>query len=172
MLFRSPYGSSTGTNYVYSDAPDIWSSAIASYTLTGMISDYAGQTVRFRWYFQSDADAPSGTGIMIDDFKIYNDVQISAPQNLTADVSGSTVTLNWVIPGELPPPPPPDYSDDFESYSDFALTFGDWVTQDVDQSTTFGFESATFPNSGSAMAYIIFNPSMTTPALTDRKSVV
>lgn len=162
----NPYGSATGSNYVYTDAPDIWSSAIASYTLTGMISDYAGQTVRFRWYFQSDADAPIGTGIMIDDFKIYNDVQISAPQNLTADVSGSTVTLNWVIPGELPPPPPPDYSDDFESYSDFALTFGDWVTQDVDQSTTFGFESATFPNSGSAMAYIIFNPSMTTPALT------
>jgi len=95
----NPYNDPAGSNYVYVDAPDVWSSAIESYTLDGFITNYAGQTVKFRWYFQSDSDDPIGTGYMIDDFKIYNDVFIAAPENLTAEVSGSTVTLNWDAPG-------------------------------------------------------------------------
>lgn len=56
-------------------------------------------------------------------------------------------------------------ADDFEGYESFALTFGDWTLIDVDQSTTYGFTGTQFPNSGAAMAYIIFVPSETTPAL-------
>ncbi|HNQ42975.1 MAG TPA: choice-of-anchor J domain-containing protein, partial [Candidatus Cloacimonadota bacterium] len=41
-----------------------------------------------------------------------------------------------------------------------------WTLVDVDQSATYGFEGITFTNSGSPMAYIIFNPSATTPAVT------
>jgi len=95
----NPYGSATGTNYVYSDAPDVWSSMTASYSVDGYINDYAGQTIQLRWYFKSDADTPNGIGIMIDDVKIYNDVFIAAPENLEATVSGSNVTLNWTTPG-------------------------------------------------------------------------
>ncbi|MDZ4183120.1 MAG: choice-of-anchor J domain-containing protein, partial [Candidatus Cloacimonadaceae bacterium] len=95
----NPYGSATGMNYVYSDAPSVWSSMTASYSLDGFITDYAGETIILRWYFKSDADTPQGIGIMIDDVKIYNDVFIAAPENLTATVVGSNVTLNWVAPG-------------------------------------------------------------------------
>jgi hypothetical protein len=95
----NPYGSATGTNYVYSDAPDVWSSMIESYSLDGVITDYAGQTAKFRWYFRSDADTPSGTGIIIDDFKIYNNIFIAAPENLTGVVTGSSVALAWMAPG-------------------------------------------------------------------------
>lgn len=95
----NPYGSATGTNYVYSDAPDVWSSMTASYSLDGFITDYAGETIRLRWYFKTDADTPSGIGIMIDDVKVYNDIFIAAPENLAATVSGSNVTLNWSNPG-------------------------------------------------------------------------
>ena len=95
----NPYGNPAGTNYVYSDAPDVWSSMTASYSVDGYISDYAGQTIQLRWYFKSDADTPSGIGIMIDDVKIFNDVFIAAPENLTATVAGSNVTLNWTTPG-------------------------------------------------------------------------
>ncbi|MDD2228989.1 MAG: T9SS type A sorting domain-containing protein [Candidatus Cloacimonetes bacterium] len=96
----NPYGlPAPAPNYVYSDTPDVWQSMTESYSLDGLISDYAGQTVKFRWYFQSDADAPIGTGIMIDDFKIYNDVFIAPPENLAGVVTGSTVNLTWDAPG-------------------------------------------------------------------------
>jgi hypothetical protein len=95
----NPYGSATGNNYVYSDAPATWSSMTESYSLDGYISNYAGQTAIFRWYFQSDADTPNGTGIMIDDFKIYNDIFLAEPSNLAAVVAGANVDLTWSNPG-------------------------------------------------------------------------
>ena len=95
----NPYGSATGTNYVYSDAPDTWMSMVGAYSLDGLISDYAGYTVQFRWYFQSNDNAPIGTGIMIDDVTIYNDIFIAPPDNLAASVEGNDVTLNWEQPG-------------------------------------------------------------------------
>ncbi|HOH60574.1 MAG TPA: immune inhibitor A, partial [Candidatus Cloacimonadota bacterium] len=53
----NPYNDPSGSNYVYVNVPDVWSSAIESYNgLEGFITDYAGQTVKFRWYFQSDSD--------------------------------------------------------------------------------------------------------------------
>lgn len=95
----NPYATPEGSNYVYSDAPTVWASMIESYSLDGNISDFAGQTVKFRWYFQSNASITQGPGIMIDDFKIYNDVIVAAPENLAATVDGNTVTLNWDEPG-------------------------------------------------------------------------
>lgn len=55
--------------------------------------------------------------------------------------------------------------DDFEGHPDFALLFPPWTLIDLDQSPTYGFTEIDFPNSGSAMAYIIFNPSQTTPPM-------
>ena len=95
----NPYATPEGSNYVYSDAPTVWASMVDSYSLDGNISDFAGQTVKFRWYFQSNASITQGPGIMIDDFKIYNDVFVAAPENLAATVAGNTVTLNWDEPG-------------------------------------------------------------------------
>jgi hypothetical protein len=95
----NPYGDPAGTNYVYSDAPDVWSSMTGSYSLDGLISDYAGETIMLRWYFLSDADTPQGIGLMIDDVKIYNDIFIAPPDDLAATVDGSNVTLTWLAPG-------------------------------------------------------------------------
>ncbi len=162
FAMSNPYGDPNGSNYVYSDAPPVWASMVESYSLDGDISDYAGNTVKFRWYFQTNATPAIGTGIMIDDFTIWNDVFISPPENLIATVDGSTVNLEWTEPGGTPPPPA-GFTDDFESYNDFALQFGDWTLFDGDLSQTYGFQGITFPNSGSAMAYMIFNPTATTP---------
>jgi hypothetical protein len=93
----NPYTDPTGSNYVYSDAPDIWSSVVESYSLDGMISDFAGQTVKFRIYFKSNANA-NGTGIMIDDFTIYNVLFLAPPSDLVSTVNGSSVNLAWTAP--------------------------------------------------------------------------
>jgi hypothetical protein len=69
----------------------------------------------------------------------------------------NTVTINTQVSTIL--------FDDFEAHVDFALQFPPWTTIDLDQSETYGFTEVQFPNSGSAMAYIIFNPSATTPPL-------
>ncbi len=99
FYMSNPYGSPTGTNYVYSDAPNLWSSMTESYALDGFISDYAGQTVKFRWMFRSDGDTPIGTGIAIDDVRVYNDIFIAPPEQLAAVVNGNTVILTWEAPG-------------------------------------------------------------------------
>ena len=95
----NPYGQTGLPNYVYNDVPAAWASAIASYTLDGIITNYAGMTVKFRWLFKSDADTPMGTGIMIDDFKIFNDIVLNAPTNLSAAVNGTAVFLSWASAG-------------------------------------------------------------------------
>jgi hypothetical protein len=99
FAMSNPYNSPTGSSYVYSDAPPSWASMCESYSLDGYISDYAGQTAIFRWYFRSDEDTPQGTGIMIDDFKIYNDIFLAEPSNMAAVVAGSNVELSWSNPG-------------------------------------------------------------------------
>jgi len=55
--------------------------------------------------------------------------------------------------------------EDFEGYDDFTLDFSPWTTADVDGSETYGILDHDFPNSGSPMAYIVFNPSGVTPSM-------
>ncbi len=82
-------------------------------------------------------------------------------QNGVVVVTGQTTQLNFQLPASQIL-----LQDGFESYADFSLTFAPWTLVDVDQSATYGFTGITFPNSGSPMAYIVFNPAATTPAVT------
>jgi PKD repeat protein len=59
------------------------------------------------------------------------------------------------------------YSMDFESVSDFSLTFDPWKVRDIDSNSTFTITDHTFLHSGQPMAFIAFNPAMVTPAMTD-----
>jgi hypothetical protein len=83
------------------------------------------------------------------------------PSNLEAEVDGSTVHLTWSAPAQS------GFSDDFESYEDFTLDFAPWTNLDVDGSTTYSIQGYTWPNANTEQAFIIFNPSMTEPALED-----
>ncbi len=98
----NPTANEDSTNYVYSDVPDAFTSFVEGYNgnghASGNVSFFAGQPVKFRWYFRSDADAPNGEGIMIDDFKIVYSQFSPAPTNLTAVRSGSAINLAWTVP--------------------------------------------------------------------------
>jgi PKD repeat protein len=56
---------------------------------------------------------------------------------------------------------------DFEAYPNFILALPPWTLTDVKGGKTYGIEGVYFPNNYSPMAYICFNPSQTTPALTN-----
>ncbi len=58
------------------------------------------------------------------------------------------------------------FGDDFEAHPDFATVMTPWTLRDVDASPTAGIPGIDFPGSGNAMAYMVFNPSSTTPPLT------
>ncbi len=76
-------------------------------------------------------------------------------------VTGQTTTVNFQLPasGNL-------FVDSFETYADFATTFAPWTNVDVDQSVTYPMEDVTWPGSGAAMAFMVFNPASTTPPIT------
>jgi len=89
---------------------------------------------------------------------------LDPPTNLAAEVqNNNNVHLSWVAPGGTPPA---GFEDGFETYADFALTFDPWVCVDVDQSATYGMTGYSWPNVYAAQAYMIFNPSATTPPIT------
>jgi len=58
------------------------------------------------------------------------------------------------------------WCDGFESYDDFAIFFSPWTNVDVDQSETYGMNGIDWLNEYQPQAFIIYNPSETTPALT------
>ncbi|MCD8480286.1 MAG: choice-of-anchor J domain-containing protein [Candidatus Cloacimonetes bacterium] len=55
------------------------------------------------------------------------------------------------------------FGDSFENHPDFALLFAPWTLLDQDLSETYGFTGIQFPGSGGPMAYMVFNPTATTP---------
>ena len=65
-----------------------------------------------------------------------------------------------------------DEFQDFESFTDFTLVFSPWTTRDVDGSLTYGITDYTFPHSGEAMSFIVFNPGETTPSLLDDAAIL
>jgi hypothetical protein len=94
----NPYNSGL-PNYVMIDAPAEWTFVTEGYSgIDGFISDYAGQTVKFRICFKSDGDTPDGTGIMVDNFTIFNDVFLPPPTDLAATTVDQNVQLNWTAP--------------------------------------------------------------------------
>jgi len=59
------------------------------------------------------------------------------------------------------------FSDSFDTYPDFAITgVGSWTLLDVDGLDTYGFGGITFPDSGAAKSFQVFNPNTTNPPLT------
>lgn len=88
---------------------------------------------------------------------------IIKPYNLKIDKTDDETQrqLTWSVEKTI--------QDDFEKHSDFAInsagTIG-WQAIDVDNAYTYPLGNVSFPNAESRMAYIIFNPSQTTPPCT------
>ncbi|MCB5251566.1 MAG: choice-of-anchor J domain-containing protein [Candidatus Cloacimonadaceae bacterium] len=84
--------------------------------------------------------------------------------NLTATLNEDNVHLSWRSPGA---PPLPLFEEGFEGYQNFSLSFAPWILLDLDLAPTYSMLDFNWPNSGSPMAYMIFNPSATAPPIPD-----
>jgi hypothetical protein len=60
----------------------------------------------------------------------------------------------------------------FESYPDFTLDLNPWSTIDSDGFPTYGITGYSFPHSGEAMSFIVFNPGSSTPSLLDDPAIL
>ena len=59
------------------------------------------------------------------------------------------------------------FEDDFESHTDFAISgVGSWTITDVDGLPTYGFNGVTFPETGAAKSFQVFNSTTTVDPLT------
>jgi len=93
-----------------------------------------------------------------------------AQSQTLSKVSGKAKPLSDIkqnVPFQPLGPKMSGFSDSFETYTDFNLTFEPWTTVDVDGAPTWGITGETFPNQFSPMAFMIFNPSTATPPMTD-----
>ncbi|MEG1378046.1 MAG: choice-of-anchor J domain-containing protein [Bacteroidales bacterium] len=93
--------------------------------------------------------------------------QLHPVQNLTADyaINADNLSMNVVIKWNQDL----GWSDNFESYADFAQQFGDWTVLDLDKMPGYGVQlgstQISFPGVGQPMGGMIFNAAATTPSM-------
>jgi hypothetical protein len=83
----------------------------------------------------------------------------------STDINDSIVSLAWNTPEALD-----GYFDDFEDHEEFAINSAGsvgWTYLDVDNRATYTWTACSYPNMGSKMAFIVMNPSKTTPSVAD-----
>ncbi|MCL2435491.1 MAG: choice-of-anchor J domain-containing protein, partial [Lentimicrobiaceae bacterium] len=86
--------------------------------------------------------------------------EIEEPYNLKVVVTGQNALFSWNNDF---------FIDNMESYNNFIIdNIGDYILYDGDGSATFGIEGGiSFEHSEYTGSYIVFNPSQTTPPMTD-----
>ena len=89
------------------------------------------------------------------------------PSNLTSAVEGNTARLDWTLHGT--------FKDKIEKYPDFERqNIGNYLLKDLDGLDTYIYNNFSWPDAGSPMSFMVFNPHATTPpvdipALSGRK---
>jgi hypothetical protein len=83
-------------------------------------------------------------------------------QTVTIVTSGGTVNITLSGTAEYP-----KFFDGFESYTDFTLDLTPWTQYDGDLLDTYGVTGYSWDNAGYIGSWMAFNPSTTTPAMTE-----
>lgn len=92
----NPTGDPSGSNFVYSHHITTWYDFQYAYGTDCDLTPFAGNTVKFRFYFHSDGDAPSGQGLMIDDFVVYTQPDLPVVQNVAVAMNvDDNVVVDW-----------------------------------------------------------------------------
>ncbi|MCD6337457.1 MAG: hypothetical protein J7M01_04415, partial [Candidatus Marinimicrobia bacterium] len=92
----NPTGDPAGSNYVYSQHITSWYDFQYAYGTECNLTPFAGNTVKFRFYFHSDGDKPSGQGLLIDDFVVYTQPDLPVVQDVAVAMNvDDNVEITW-----------------------------------------------------------------------------
>lgn len=91
----NPTGDPTGTNYVYLLDQDQWFSFTEGYAQEIDVTYYAGQDLLFRFGVHSNAVDSTGTGVFIDDFKVFGEGVVGMAEHREEH---TTLELNLACP--------------------------------------------------------------------------
>ncbi len=164
--------------------------------VTNLLFNVVGHDVTLTWtapagWAPASPQAARNPERPLTGYKVWRDgemiAQITDPANLTYTdtglpngsyiyevtavyTTGESAPCPFVIATVFVPIVPTYFSDGFESYPNFALDFGMWITADIDNSATIDYPEMTFPHEGEPMAFVIFTPGATTPPLTDAQA--
>ncbi len=82
----------------------------------------------------------------------------ATPSNLKATLNGETALLQWTLHQT--------FTDKIETYPDFERNnISNYILRDLDGLETYTYTNFTWPDAGSPMSYMVFNPHATTPAV-------
>lgn len=133
-------------------------------TFTDASSAGTGTITNRAWTFTGGSPASAGN---VTSQSVTYSTPGSYPVSLTI-TNSSNATDNETKTGYITVSPSggSGFTLDFEACADFQTTFSPWTGVDVDGSATYGITGVTFAGSGTAMSFMAFNPSTTTPATT------
>ncbi|MFO7862770.1 MAG: carboxypeptidase regulatory-like domain-containing protein [Salinivirgaceae bacterium] len=133
---------------------------------TFVFDEIYGGGIEYALSVTLDGYIPFDTLITVEDTSIY-DINIhlqkiiDSPVDLLVSQKGMDAIFSWNTGF---------FVDDVESHPDFAINnIGDFEMIDQDAGETFGIDRVTFPNEGYSGSFIVFNPSQTTPPLTEER---
>ena len=128
----NPYGSTdtSASNFIYVDAPNNWSFFSQTYSTPIVIDDYAGTTIRLRYWFESDDDEPQGEGLFLDDISVNVDGEDIYFESFEDSTMAGWVTEDRTAPG-------PSWHPD--TYGAYGGSGKSWWMGDPDIGTNGGY---------------------------------
>jgi hypothetical protein len=117
-----------------------------------------------------------------DEFTVTFNVDMSAVEGFDPDVHdvyiagslgegqtwnepGSNPDLKMTLVGPAKNNPPYTFYENWQEYADFTTVITPWTFHHINDNVTWGASDFDFPGEGTSFAFMVFNPSQTTPAI-------
>lgn len=89
----------------------------------------------------------------------------SFPGDLEWNEPGSNEELKLELVGPAKNDPPYTFYENWQDYDDFTTIITPWTFHHINDDVTWGASDFEFPGEGTSFAFMVFNPSQTTPAV-------
>ena len=165
-------GGSSGLTYnVYRDGTKIAPNITTTSYTDATFSSSVGHT----WSVETVCQSGTSSQVSVTKPACNPPADCNPPTNLAVNYASgcASAQITWNAPAKGGTEGRAIISDGAENHSDFAVNSPGTVgwTYYSNGSNTWGIQGVTFPNSGGNFAYIVFNPSATTPSMSGNTEI-